>query len=261
MLRISARSLAAFSLNRDRGFSLIEMAVVLLILGLLLSGLFTALGDSSSNRNRIQAASELENIEEALYGFAQTTGRLPCPAIATSAGAEDFVLPNVNDRCTRPHGFVPAATLGLQGAVDTNGLILDPWGNPYRYSVSDHRVGGVRVFTSRTGMQTLFNAGPLTPNTPNRFLCVASAEDCSGTVYSDTAPALVYSMGADYASYSSAIQLENASGRTAGYRMAVDREFVNAGYAEEGDNAFDDVLVWISPNVLFSRMINAGRLP
>lgn len=256
MLRISARSFAAFSLNRNRGFSLIEMAVVLLIVGLLLSGLFTALGDSSANRNRIQAASELENIEEALYGFAQTTGRLPCPATATSAGAE---APITGGNCTRAHGFVPARTLGLQGAISTNGLLLDPWGNPYRYSVSVLPAVGGRAFTSIAGMKSQFAAGAVVA--APELLCVAGTTGCSAPVYANSVPALVYSIGADYATYSSDLQVENLGGTTAGYPIAADNNFVNSGYAEEGDNAFDDILIWISPNVLFSRMVNAGRLP
>jgi prepilin-type N-terminal cleavage/methylation domain-containing protein len=50
---------------RNKGFSLIEMAVVMVIVGLLLSGLFVALGDSAANRNRITATADLEGIKEA----------------------------------------------------------------------------------------------------------------------------------------------------------------------------------------------------
>ena len=247
--------------TRIRGFSLIEMAMVMLIVGMLLSGLFVALGNSAQNRNRITATSELENIKEALYGFAQSTGRLPCPATATSAGVE---VPNGGGNCTSAHGFIPVATLGLQGAVNTDGLLMDPWGNPYRYSVSTLGPIATRSFTSKPGMKTLFAAGAITraPGLPNSLICVAGAVACGAPVFANTVPALAYSMGADYGSYTSALQNENASTPlVATYRMATNNEFVNADYAEEGTNAFDDILVWISPNILFSRLITAGQLP
>lgn len=247
--------------TRNVGFSLIEMAVVMLIVGLLLSGLFVALGDSAANRNRITATSELENIQEALYGFAQSTGRLPCPATATSAGVE---APLGGGVCTSAHGFIPAATLGLRGGVNADGLLMDPWGNPYRYSVSTLLSLGNRSFTSVAGMKSQFAAGALVrpAGFPNPLICVAGAVTCGAPVYANTVPALVYSMGADFGFYTSALQNENASNPlVANYRMATNNEFVNAEFAEEGTNAFDDILVWLSPNILFSRLITAGKLP
>lgn len=257
MLSLSRNNRLLRLASFEKGFSLIEMAMVMLILGLLLSGLFVALGDSSANRNRITATAELEGIKEALYGFAQSTGRLPCPAIVASAGIE---APNGGGNCTRAHGFVPAVTLGMQGSVDSNGLLLDPWGNPYRYSVATLQSGGNRSFTHVTGMKSQFAAGALTASA--NLICIAGAISCGAPIYANTVPALVYSMGSDWNSYSSTLQTENASTpAVSGYLMATDNNFVSALYLDEGTSAYDDLLVWISPNVLFSRMVSAGKLP
>lgn len=72
-----------------RGFSLIEMAVVLLILGTLMSGVLVAVTQTTESNRRSNARTQLRTIEEALYGYAQAFGSLPCPASVTSAGAED----------------------------------------------------------------------------------------------------------------------------------------------------------------------------
>ncbi len=258
MLSLSSYKRSIGGRARVRGFSLIEMAVVMLIVGMLLSGLFVALGSSAQNRNRITATSELENILEALYGFAQSTGRLPCPATATSAGVEAPVTTGI---CTVAHGFVPVATLGLQGAVNTDGLLMDPWGNPYRYSVSMLAMGINNPFTTSAGLTALFATGAIT-NPPAGPLCIAGAVACGVPIYANTVPALIYSMGADFGGYTSAFQTENATfALVPAYSMAADNNFVNADYAEEGASAFDDILVWISPNILFSRLIAAGQLP
>lgn len=37
--------------------------------------------------------------------------------------------------------------------------------------------------------------------------------------------------------------------------------FVKKDYDSEGTDAYDDMVIWISPNVLINRMITAGKLP
>jgi len=238
------------------------MAMVMLILGFLLAGLFTALGESDTNRRRSEAKTQIDNIVEALYGYAQTTGRIPCPAIATSDGLESYR--NSNRSCRRPHGFVPASTLGLQGTVNANNLLTDPWGNPYRYSVATYPSGPnqpITAFTTVPGTQTQFANNGLPAGDAN-LLCVSAEVACGAPILTDIAPALVYSMGEDFGLVpSTTYQEENASQRVAGYLMATDNNFVTRDYAAEGANQFDDILVWMSVNTLNSRLIAAGKLP
>ncbi|MDP2285944.1 MAG: prepilin-type N-terminal cleavage/methylation domain-containing protein, partial [Pseudohongiella sp.] len=111
--------------NKNAGFTLIEMSIVLLIMGLILGGLLAALGQSTESTRRTDASTQIKLIEEALYGYAQTYGRLPCPSTHLTAGVE---APVGGGACTANHGFVPSATLGLQGAVNPDGLMTDPWG-------------------------------------------------------------------------------------------------------------------------------------
>ena len=40
-----------------------------------------------------------------------------------------------------------------------------------------------------------------------------------------------------------------------------DRVFVSHTLTSAGPNEFDDLVTWISPNILYSRLIAAGRLP
>jgi prepilin-type N-terminal cleavage/methylation domain-containing protein len=243
------------------GFTLIEMAIVLMIIGFLLSGLLVSLTQSAENTRRTNASAQLQRIEEALYGFAQTTGRLPCPASNTSNGLE--AGPNASGVCSVPttihHGFVPAATLGLTGPVNADGLLLDPWGNPYRYSVADRQgdAASNRAFTSTAQLRILFN-GLTGPLTNANMLRVCSEAPCVNTT-TDVAPAIILSMGANWGSFTSLQEIANAGNvLVGGYRLTNTDNFVSTSYNE---NNFDDLIVWLSPNVLFSRMISAGRLP
>ena len=54
-----------------------------------------------------------------------------------TAAAPDPTL----DTCDVWFGFLPGKTLGIDGKYDNN-LLLDPWGMPYQYQVTDVDAGG-----------------------------------------------------------------------------------------------------------------------
>lgn len=272
-------------LNYSKGFSLIEMALVMLIMGSLLSGLLVALTQTSENTRRTTAKNQLSRIEEALYAYAQANGRLPCPASSTSEGYED---PNDGSGdCTNFHGFVPNATLSLYGRINPDGLMLDPWSNPYRYSVAEYPVAaetfnttGNPGFTNQTALKDdVFNGDPSIPdNTADAggtlddsgtyLLQVCDIWDCSGTTYTVNAPAIVLSMGKNWSDEATnedcgtvlnTNEVENAGGEVEGdYCITDTNRFVDTEYNQD---SYDDILIWLSPYVLFSRMISAGQLP
>jgi len=250
--------------KRAHGFSLIEMAIVLMILGTLLSGVLMAVGQSTENARRTKALVQLRQVEEALYGYAQSMGRLPCPATAATAGSEaPITLPAAGGVCTAAHGFVPATTLGLFGAFNADGLLLDPWSNPLRYSVSTKAVGANRAFTSTLGLRALYAAVSTELVAGGTMLNVCDNSACSAVTLADTVPAVLISMGANWAAFTHANELANASGATLvnggnTYSVTNTNTFVSTNYSEEN---FDDQLVWLSPHVLFNRLISAGKLP
>ena len=237
------------SVIKQQGFSLIEMAVVMVIVGALLGGLLVSLGSTREINFRNDATDQIDEITEALYGFAQANGRLPCPATVASAGAED---PLGGGNCTQDFGFVPSVTLGLAGSVDSNGLLIDPWLSPYRYNVSDVLAN---AFTTAGGMRAAgFPA--LTGTPPDLRVCTDAA--CA-TVIADALPAVVVSLGANWASFSGADEVENSGETTiAGFRHANNNDFASALYIED---VFDDTISWMSANILYTRMISAGQLP
>ncbi|MFZ1624429.1 MAG: prepilin-type N-terminal cleavage/methylation domain-containing protein [Gammaproteobacteria bacterium] len=249
------------------GFSLLELAIVLLIVGLLLGGLIMPLGARVDQQHIETTKQQLEQIREALMGYALAHDALPCPATPASNGQASTTATG----CTRQHGFVPAATLGLPGSRNADQLLLDAWGNPVRYSVSNSDADGdgnwdfVRPGEMRN--VTLANLAP------DLHVCStaagSSATDCasSATTVTATAPAVVLSLGKNIATPGSADEQENVGATLGGgpsgqnYPVASDRVFVSHTISTATGNSFDDLVTWIAPGTLYGQMVSAGRLP
>jgi len=241
-------SLGNYSLRNLRGFSILEMAVVLIILSTLLGGLLVSFSEVQESKNRNEAEQQVAQIVEALYGFAQTNGRLPCPATAASGG---FEAPVGGGACTQRFGFIPSATLGLTGSVDALALLTDPWLSPYRYAVTN---SNGNAFTTANGMRT----ATIPILAPAFRVCAQAA--CTAVI-ANTVPAVVLSLGSDWSTFTgAAVDATENSGEVtvAGFRHGNDNDFVSTGYIEA---VFDDVISWITPSILYTRMISAGQLP
>jgi prepilin-type N-terminal cleavage/methylation domain-containing protein len=121
----------ATSLDRQRGFTLTELAVVFVIISLLLGTAMYTLSAQTEQRNFEETRRRLEAARELILGFAVANGRLPCPA--TTTGFEAITTP---PNCDNSYGgFLPAQTIGFQ-TVDSSGFGTDAWGNRIRYAVS-----------------------------------------------------------------------------------------------------------------------------
>src|SRR5713101_7074320 len=126
---------------RSRGFSLVELAVAVAIMALLLAGALIPLSTQIDVRNSADTQRSMESIRDAITGFAQANGRLPCPANggtpagtvdtttwATSVGAGAEQWDPAHNRCYTVFGVVPWATLGVSET--------DAWGRRLSYRVS-----------------------------------------------------------------------------------------------------------------------------
>jgi prepilin-type N-terminal cleavage/methylation domain-containing protein len=207
------------------GFTLVEMAIVLVIVGLLISAFLTPLAAQLEQSRNAEARRDLAEIREALLGFAVINGQLPCPD-ADGNGTDDGCI-NTNTK----GGDVPWALLGTKQ--------LDPWGRRYQYRINN-AFSGAFILTT-TG--TVIGAGVIR-------VCTTNA--CVGTE-ANNVPLVIFSTGQNGAILppASLDEQENTDGDV----DFVSRDFTNAG------GGFDDIVVWVSTNVLMNRMVSVGRLP
>ena len=276
-----------------RGFSLIEMAVALFVLALLIGSILVPLSTQVESRKYDDTQQALKQAREALLGYVAATGRFPCPASATSNGAEHFFSPGGTANNGLCHssitsaagtlafvGFLPAATLGIT-PVDDNGYAVDSWPrwdiggvpqNRIRYAVARQTINSTSnctatpvslPFTKVDGMRTagmscIMNASSL-PKVCNAAAGSTPTSCASGATLTANAIVVIWSLGpnASTSGGASADEAENAE-----YPFtSADQVFVSKVRSGALGNEFDDIVTWISPPELFNRMIAAGQLP
>ncbi len=273
-----------------RGFTLAELAIVLLVVAVLLGGLLMPLSAQIEQRNLEETRRRLDEVREALIGFAEANGRLPCPASATSDGREAFCTgasgacgpelyapPDPNHgRCAAFYdGFVPAVTLGL-APVDSQGYLPDAWGtsarNRIRYAVAPNTVAGVDYAWTGSGPGRGPRAAGLTNlgEVSKQYLWVCSGlpntetgGSCDPAVkLTDNAPALVYSVGKNATDPASGTTGDEAANPNPNGGTA-DQTFVSRTSSPAGaaGGQFDDIVTWVPLPVLLNRMVAAGQLP
>lgn len=239
--------------NPQSGFSLVEIAVVLVIMGLLLGNGLLSLSHMMENASRSETETKLDEIKQTIYGYVITYGRLPCPDI-NSDGLQDQTStaglnPGTGTACDSVTGGVPYSTLGV--------AVEDAWGRPFIYRVTGHFADSILAAendaTTRMTYTTFCTydpvTGDLTDNPTELTFAVCSTGDITvtdgdgGNVASNLV-AIVLSQGQlDRAG--SAYEAENSDG---------DSNFVSRGFGSVAGQEFDDLLVMISDISLKARV-------
>ena len=267
------------------GFTLAEMAIVLLVVGLLLSSVLSTVSNQLDARNSRDMQTRIDQIKDALIGFAQANGRLPCPAdgtIATgaaNAGLEQFTVtvagPPSQYVCTNPNGFgvLPWATLGVPET--------DVWGRRFGYKVSPAFSDSILQTTDTWGCGATI---PIpTPNQSSFALCAQgtltittrTATNKTGSPV-QYVPLVIISYGKNgYGAYTAggtqftappAVNADETANATAASTTFYSRE-QSPQTSPCSDTAagafceFDDMLGYIPVTLLITRMVSAGKLP
>lgn len=228
---ISGASTPRVCRNTQQGFTLIEMAVVMVVLGLILGGILMPLSTQMEKQDRDETQSVLEEIQEALIGYAMANGRLPCP----DTNGDGII--DIAGTCTNVQGTIPWVDLG----VGKN----DALGRPFTYRVT----GSFADNTDGTG------CGTAAVGVSFELCSVADInilDAATGNPVANQIPAIVIAHGKNWATTTSADENENSN---------INTTFVDRRPSMRAPPTFDDQVIWISPNVLKNRLVSARRLP
>ncbi len=207
------------------GFTLVEIAIVLAILAFIMSALIFPLTKQNDYKRMATTQERLEEIKEALLGFAILNDSLPCPALLAEDGKSP--LPPCDKE-----GYLPWAELGV-GRYDS-------WGNPFRYRVD-------KKFTESSFPEppAYTNSRLVAQDTQTIPTNLVKFEvDDDGNDYSRII-AIIFSYGKDG-------EPNDENGGT-----------INEIYAQDVyvENTFDDILIWLPKSILINRLAAAGKWP
>lgn len=216
-----------------KGFTLVEMAVVLIIIGFVIGALLTPLGAQRDLRDYSESKARLEQIRDAFYGYAIINGKLPCPT--TTANPTDNINYGHGDATcalTAAAGVLPWKDLGV-AEIDSWGVprtqATDPWLGYWLYRVDP-------AFTSTFSLTTATNGN----------IDVQKSDGTSQTTVAERAVAVICTLGKD--------RVPNGQNATF--------ETSNPIYEEDAQSpTFDDMCIWITRPSLFNKMVSAGKLP
>ncbi|MBV6323383.1 type II secretion system protein [Duganella violaceipulchra] len=227
----------------QRGFTLVEISIVLVIVGLLIGGMIAPLSSQLEQKKGNETRQAMELAREALFGYALRNGYLPCPAISAVNGLED----RTGSACNKRYGYLPWTTLGVGR--------LDGWNRILGYTVTPAFSDSVLLFTLKTARDitvvTRDSQGRITPLTDNHDV-PAALISFGRNGYGATSDQ--HTRLADGGAGNDDEKTNLRSGTTLVSRDASDDPRAPGG-------AYDDIVLWISPNILYNRMVAAQRLP
>lgn len=227
-------------MKNARGFTLIEMAVAIFIIALLLGSLLIPLTTQVEQKQTSDTNRALEEIKEALVGYALANGHLPCPD-TNADGVEDRVAGRCGAGGASIAGNLPWSDLGVASA--------DVWGNRFRYVVNESFARSDTPFT-------------LTTAGTNVRVCTTAS--CATTL-STTAVAAVLSLGKNGLGATNSIGGTNPAPTSADEQENVDPDQNVVSRVQTPSGAavgeFDDIVTWLSRYILLNRMVMANKLP
>jgi len=121
--------------QQQRGFSLLELAIFLAIIGFMVSTAIQFGSNKQGFARQKHSLSKLATLEQAFSSFIKLTGRLPCPADATLA-INNANLGNENCGATLIAGpSIHAGTIPVNALNISREFMFDGWDNRFTYIV------------------------------------------------------------------------------------------------------------------------------
>ena len=263
----------------EPGFTLAELAIVLVIVGFLLGGLLMPLSMQTDLRRISDTRKSMDEIKEALIGFALANGRLPCPADPTIPDSTG------NAGVERATCATAATQIGVIPWVTLNVAETDQWGRRFKYRVTYQFADAIGT-TLTLGSESPACIPTITPTQSSFALCawgdmkVQNRDYTSKSLYDIASlrlPAVFLSAGKNgYGAYTpqgtiyapvpatNVDETTNATAATVAF-VSRDKTDISTSCSDTAVGTpvceFDDLVAWIPLTTLMNRMVVSGRLP
>jgi len=249
-----------------RGFTLIELAVVLFLVALLMGALLGPVTLRIEAEQRAQVEAYLAEVKQALIGFALRHGRLPCPDSSGGDGRENRTLPSCTGgwagaQCDSGAGPLPHTDLGVAQT--------DPWGQRPYYFVSRVLVTSRRECPENVDIAVLRQIFSLEAGAVAGDFIDIETRDGNRVLQkvAVNVAAAVLSVGPPHLSQARAGS-DEASNLVLDTRLVrirppnrEDHQPCNDAVVGSPACHFDDIVDWVPTTVLQYHLVTAGRLP
>jgi prepilin-type N-terminal cleavage/methylation domain-containing protein len=264
----------------SRGFTLVEMAVVLVIIGFILSAGLKVASSVLSSSASSSTISNMNVIKQSLVSYLRSNGKLPCPDSSPNIPT-GISSATTTGTCSSPSGYgvVPWVTLGL-----SRDIALDGFGNFINYRVSNK--DGSQIPPGYPGIASAYNAqqnwtdktaansftilniqNKQSPN-GNKTIEIQGRDETTGAVYPITYNAIVVLFSHGKNGYGAktvkgtTIDSSHAGGdetmNNTNLTTFIVRNAVDSSSAPGG--AFDDVITYMTPNDLLQPLLSEHTL-
>lgn len=263
---------------------------MLVIVALLLGGMLLPLSAQRDIQSTKETERQLSDMKEALFGFAASQGRLPCPDTDNDGieNSSSTIVPDMPEAGQSTQEFTTCASTEGDFPFDTVGTSRqDSWGNRFRYRISPSFTKSTVVWSGPNASGSVLSIQPgFSLNTLGNITIKTRGDDPATTSTIETKfastlassiPAVIISQGKNgYGAHTadgsqlgappadSVDEVTNldTTSVTKFSRLAAQASNLCSDTSEGTPLCeFDDILTWVSPNILFNRMISAGRLP
>jgi len=243
-------------MKKESGFTMIEIAVVILLIGLLMGGLMVGLTGQIEQRRYNDTQKGLDDIKGALVGYAIKNGYLPCPD-KTAGGGFGTANDGQEDTntgtgvCIAQEGNIPWATLGVPD--------VDAWAHRFHYRVtaaySNHNVPFLQSTPGDISVCSTSPAGACSSPLATLLPVVLVSYGPNGKGAITTSGALIPAPAAPVPGPpSNSDEYENTDQDTT--FVSRPRSAVGGALGE-----FDDQVAWLTSFELVNKMTAAGKAP
>jgi len=166
--------------NKQMGFTLIEISLTLILLGILLVAGLSISGTFKKVAKATQAKQQMASIKSALKAYLTVNQFLPCPD-TNGDGVQDTKIQGGVTVCKSRSGTLPYQTLEIEAT--------DPWHNPFYYRVNARAENKTRIndlcetasVFGQTGTRTVKSGAGMCPAS-HIFYCTHCTDACGSTL-------------------------------------------------------------------------------
>ena len=254
--------MAKANVQKASGFTLVELAIVVVLIGVLMTLGLKTLTATLDNATFSETKAKQERIKTALVSYLRTNGVLPCPDNSGDATVATGSAPaTCKTAASDGYGVVPWQTLGISRET-----VIDGWGNYFTYRVANG-FGGLKNWTEKASAANDFTVNELKIQTDALTVQELSADGSALVDLTKKAVVVILShgkngFGAKTTKVGTRMPTDDAGDGEKTNATTGTTTFVRRPVADAApfNGAYDDFVAYMAPQDLLQPLISEGTV-